>query len=120
VYPDDEVGSVSRWPACVGTALRVDLEVEDALAVVLQEKARARTPPAGTKIAREVASGADYSVSREKWVRLYRLVDRAGDAYEELVVDEETGEVLRSCVEPLSAHQGRGSAKPSPAPLTST
>jgi hypothetical protein len=67
-----------------------------------------------------VASGADYSVSREKWVRLYRLVDRAGDAYEELVVDEETGEVLGSCVEPLSAHQGRGSAKPSPAPLTST
>jgi hypothetical protein len=70
-----------------------------------------RTPPAATGMAREVTSGADYSVTRQRWVRFYRLPDRAGDQYEELVVDPETGEVIHSCKEPLSEHRGRGAAK---------
>jgi hypothetical protein len=34
-----------------------------------------------------------------------------GNWYSKKVVDEETGEVLRQCDEPLSEHQGRGSAR---------
>jgi hypothetical protein len=40
-----------------------------------------------------------------------RLIDRDNDNYEERVVDLETGEVLHECKEPLSEHQGHGSAK---------
>ena len=40
-----------------------------------------------------------------------RLIDRQNDLYEETITDPDTGEVIRNCGEPLSQHQGRGSAK---------
>ena len=40
-----------------------------------------------------------------------RLIDREGDYYSEIVLDAETGEVIRSKQESLSDHRGRGSAK---------
>lgn len=53
----------------------------------------------------------------ERSEELQRLVhkivdaDKDKDRYRELVVDPKTGTVLRDCLEPLSEHQGRGSAK---------
>ena len=38
-------------------------------------------------------------------------IDRERDLYCERVADLNTGEVLMECVEPLSRHQGHGSAK---------
>lgn len=35
-----------------------------------------------------------------------------GDWYSEKIRDEETGEMLHHCDEPLSEHQGHGSARP--------
>jgi hypothetical protein len=46
-----------------------------------------------------------------KWVHKIRIVDRRGDHYLEEVVDTNTGEVIHRCDEPLSKHQGHGSAK---------
>ncbi len=40
-----------------------------------------------------------------------RIIDRENNWYEEVVVDEETGEVVHENSEPLSDHKGHGSAK---------
>jgi hypothetical protein len=40
-----------------------------------------------------------------------RLIDRRSDHYREVVTDAETGAILHHCDEPLSRHQGHGSAK---------
>lgn len=53
----------------------------------------------------------DYSRSREKHVRLERIIDRDNDRYFEKVTDYQTGEIIHHCEEPLSQHQGHGSAK---------
>jgi hypothetical protein len=39
------------------------------------------------------------------------LIDRAGDWYEETVVDLATGETIHECSEPLSEHWEHGSAR---------
>ena len=49
-----------------------------------------------------------------RWVKLQRIIDRAKDWYTELVTDPETGKVVHRCEEPLSEHQGHGSAKRKP------
>ena len=58
----------------------------------------------------EFVSGADYFRSGQRWHRVERIIDFANDRYDEVVTDESTGAVIRSCHEPLSEHQGRGSA----------
>ena len=53
----------------------------------------------------------DYSRSRKKVVHLQRVIDRDNDQYREKVTDYESGEIIHHCEEPLSQHQGHGSAK---------
>ena len=59
----------------------------------------------------EEISGDVYSHSLGRMVRIRRLIDRRRDWYYERVMDPETRQVLREVEEPLSQHQGRGSAK---------
>lgn len=40
-----------------------------------------------------------------------RSIVRRADHYDEVIIDAETGEVVRLANEPLSEHQGRGDAK---------
>jgi hypothetical protein len=55
-----------------------------------------------------------YAPSRlTRLVKVERSIDRLEDRYSERVTDVDTGEVIRQCDEPLSAHQGHGSAKKS-------
>jgi hypothetical protein len=51
-----------------------------------------------------------------KWAIVEKFMTRVGfgDRYREKVTDYETGEVLRDCDDPLSQHQGHGSAKLKP------
>jgi len=44
-------------------------------------------------------------------MRLERFFDRISDWYQERVTNPKTGELVHSCDEPLSQHQGHGSAK---------
>jgi hypothetical protein len=71
---------------------------------------RKRTPASPPRHAREqqfvLAPSAD-GVRR----RVLRIFDRDADHYEELVIDDDSGELVRLIVEPLSCHVGRGSAK---------
>jgi hypothetical protein len=62
----------------------------------------------------EGVSGSERSVRSRRWVTKARLVGRQNNWYEELVMDEETGEVLHEAREPLSGHTGHGSAKGPP------
>src|SRR3954463_11903360 len=56
--------------------------------------------------------GDDLHHATGKWNHLTRVVDREANAYHEVIVDLETGAVIREVHEPLSEHQGHGSAKP--------
>jgi hypothetical protein len=40
------------------------------------------------------------------------VIDRDNNRYFEMVTDYESGEIIHHCEEPLSEHQGHGSAKP--------
>ena len=59
----------------------------------------------------EEVDGHDWSESLGRWVKKQRVIDRKNNRYYELVIDEETGDVLRECEQPLKEHTGRGSAK---------
>ena len=54
-----------------------------------------------------------YSYSKDlcRLVEHERCIDRNYDKYYELVVDPETGNILHSCEERLSKHNGHGHAK---------
>ncbi len=46
-----------------------------------------------------------------KWVHKERLINRGNNRYKEVITDPESGELLHSCEEKLSDHQGHGAAK---------
>ena len=46
-----------------------------------------------------------------KWSHRLKLEDKKSDKYLEIITNPETGEILHKCEEPLSQHQGHGSAK---------
>ena len=73
-------------------------------------KTRSRTPNRA-KYDIEETKGQVWSNELDQWVTIHRIIDRASDKYLELVVDEETGDILRECEEKLSEHTGRGTAK---------
>lgn len=61
---------------------------------------------------REFKQGSEPQRGRPgAWACVYRNIDREHDTYDEKVVDEETGQVLRECHERLSDHRGHGDAK---------
>ena len=64
-----------------------------------------------SKIRQERLFGDDLEKKSGKWKKKERIIDRENDRYMEKVIDPETGEVEHYCDEPLSKHQGHGSAK---------
>ena len=56
--------------------------------------------------------GDAWYADGERWVTFERLVDHSQDLYSKRYVDQETGDVIYECEEPLSAHIGPESAKP--------
>lgn len=63
------------------------------------------------KLRLHLKSGKELSFRLGRYVNKERVLDKDNDRYLEIVTDPLTGEVLRHCDEPLSEHQGRGSAK---------
>lgn len=64
-----------------------------------------------SKIRYKRLSGDDLYKKSGKWNNKERIIDSENDRYMEKVIDPETGEVIHHCDEPLSKHQGHGSAK---------
>jgi hypothetical protein len=55
--------------------------------------------------------GEEFSHEVGKWIHRELRKDRANDLYEETITDIQTGALIYRCREPLSEHQGHGSAK---------
>ena len=59
----------------------------------------------------EAMSGDDMRQLDGKCLHKERIIDRKNNKYVELLVDKETGKILKKCEEPLSQHKGHGSDK---------
>lgn len=59
----------------------------------------------------EIKNGESLEYRTGKWRDRTQCVDRDKNWYDEVVTDQETGEVIHGCHEPLSEHRGHGSAK---------
>jgi hypothetical protein len=59
----------------------------------------------------EQTVGDDFHRKDGRWMKLYRLIDRVKDWYDERVTDPATGKIVHECSEPLTDHTGHGSAK---------
>ena len=55
--------------------------------------------------------GDNFFHQTGEWRKREMVFDHANDWYSKVVYRSETGEVVYKCGEPLSAHQGHGSAK---------
>jgi hypothetical protein len=64
------------------------------------------------KLFNEQKIGEEFFHRTGRWRRLRRLIDRCGNRYLQHIEDAETGEVLQHVDEPLTEHQGHGSARP--------
>jgi len=58
----------------------------------------------------EIRSGDSLFRKTGVWNRIHRIIDRKNDRYYERIEDQ-SGNVIRLCDEPLSQHRGHGSAK---------
>jgi hypothetical protein len=104
-------------PACGSTKRLVEIISEEHYDRPIREESRSRLFQQGYKkpILEEI-SRDDWSRSRGRWVQLDRTIDRLNDRYTERVIDPESEEVIHHCDEPLSQHQGHGSARKQPTP----
>lgn len=59
----------------------------------------------------ELEFGDSLFVAEGRWVHRQRRFDHAGNYYDEVVTDPETGDVIHEQHEPLSEHRDHGSAK---------
>ena len=62
------------------------------------------------KYAHEALRGCEFNVEGNL-MQKERIIDRKNNSYKELVVNIDTGEVVRDVEHPLSDHKGYGSAK---------
>jgi len=62
------------------------------------------------KYAHEALRGHEFNV-KGNLMHKERIIDRKNNHYKELVVNTDTGEIVRDIEQPLSDHTGRGSAK---------
>jgi hypothetical protein len=67
--------------------------------------------PGSKKPYLEIKAGESLEHSTGLWRDRVQRVDREQDQYHKVIKDQTTGEVLHECIEPLSKHQGRGSAR---------
>ncbi|MDP9250096.1 MAG: hypothetical protein M3O78_01850 [Chloroflexota bacterium] len=101
---------------CGSVAVVIDLAITDKAGVRDLLSGRLKNPNLGSRRGRrvDITAGSDYFRRGQRWHRVDRTIDYVNLWYDETITDEETGEVIRECHEPLSEHQGRGSAKRPP------
>lgn len=97
-------------PVCGSGDRNIHASVSEAVAIYESVRGKVRDAGQTGSPSLEFRSGDDLTRSTGEWVMLERRIDRANDRYYERIVDT-SGRVIRECDEPLSQHQGRGSAK---------
>ena len=97
-------------PACGSKARHFEVVISETVEVHEKLGLKARHGKSGKPFLESV-SGDDLHRKSGKWMSLERVIDRENDKYKEIVTDPKTGEIIHHCEEPLSQHQGHGSAK---------
>jgi hypothetical protein len=108
--PDVSAGDRKPCPRCGATTRRIDVAISATIEARSDLGLKQRRPGFKRPI-HEQKSGSSFSVRLKRWMRRTRVIDRENDCYAEKVVDPQTGETVHHCDEPLSAHQGHGSAR---------
>jgi len=100
-------------PECQSTESTIYIEVHDEIKLrdQLRGKLKDDNFSGKRKIRGEFVVGSETRASDGKWVKKERFIDKDNNRYKEKVIDEETGEIIHECDEPLKKHQGHGSAK---------
>jgi hypothetical protein len=100
-------------PKCQSTEITIYITVHDEMKARDQIRGKAKDDnfTGKRKIRREFISGSETRACDGKWVHKERIIDKENNLYNEVVRDEETGEIIHECAEPLEKHQGHGSAK---------
>lgn len=108
--PAREVGDRSACPKCGATARTVKLELKAEAKVFAGLRAIAFSRSKSKWFAK-LLSEPTWQYIRKLWAHRFKMEDKKNDRYVEHVVNSQTGEVLHSCDEKLTEHQGHGSAK---------
>jgi hypothetical protein len=103
-------------PHCGSLKRRLDINIVEKIVPHDSLRAKGKHPKrtGKKKVGFESFSGDELHKKTRKWFKKERLVDHDNDRYMEKITDPVTGEVVRFCDEPLSQHQGHGSAKKTP------
>jgi hypothetical protein len=104
-------GAITRCPSCGASGLVVHIEVDDELAVAVHELVNVKKRVGARSPTEEIRTGDSFWRDQQRWIHLYRRIDRANDWYEEIVWDPETATVVHRCTEQLSKHRGADGAQ---------
>jgi gluconate kinase len=110
---DESDGQRVPCPTCGSLKRAYRLSLSDSVDIHESLKGKVVDPKktGKKKVRAEFVSGDDLHRKTGQWNKLERDIDRESDRYREKIVDSETGQIIRSVDEPLSQHQGRGSAR---------
>jgi hypothetical protein len=109
----DEMKIAPHCPFCKKPTFRIrEISISDVTegGEFIELKCKDDKYPSKRKLRRHVQTGIRIGADNRS-VKINRIIDATSDQYEEQVTDKETGEIIRSCKEPLSAHHGRGSER---------
>ena len=99
--------------SCGSLTQTISVDVHESITV--REKIRKKHRRHGhKKPISESMSGDDLHSATGQWNQLTREIDRENNRYREIIINQQSGEVIRECDEPLTNHTGRGSAKSKP------
>lgn len=100
----------SPCPMCGSLSRHIEITIEATVTLHSQIALKARRHGKG-RLFLESKVGDDLYHLTGRWNRLERHIDHENDWYDEVITDSATGEILKETHEPLSQHQGHGSAK---------
>ncbi len=112
--PDTPVGARLACPECGSKSRKFGVQITATSEPMAGIRAKARSAPVGTPGSKPwltMLSEPSWSYRYKKWMERLKVEDRRNDRYTEVVRDPETGEIVHQCEEPLSEHQGHGSAR---------
>jgi hypothetical protein len=97
-------------PACGSMKRAFAIEISDTVQLHSTLTLKAKSAAGGRPFMKQKV-GDDLHRKTGKWMKLEGVIDRVKDWYKEAVTDPETGQVIHHVEEPLSDHQGHGSAR---------
>lgn len=108
---NEETDKIESCDICGSNDLKRILYLKDSISFHENIKGKSNKMPGKKKPYSEFQGGEEWSVSKKCYVDKTRQIDREHDMYHEIVSEQQTGEIIHECHEPLSEHFGHGSAK---------